>query len=117
MARDTNGDFYPVPIVDQNTRPGAIVRLIVFIVVLTVAAVLFGIFRDIQLMHETTPLEGPMTDAQKAFLTAQMGRFEAAAKDGGEDVTDDKKKALKKAFGGRMSSSAATAASSAPAAK
>ncbi|WP_427788954.1 flagellin [Brevundimonas diminuta] len=42
---------------------------------------LFGIFRDIQLMHETTPLEGPMTDAQKAFLTAQMGRFETAAKD------------------------------------
>lgn len=42
---------------------------------------LFGIFRDIQLMHETTPLEGPMSDAQKAFLTTQMGRFETAAKD------------------------------------
>ena len=42
---------------------------------------LFGVFRDIQLMHETTPLQGPMTDAQKAFLTAQMGRFETAAKD------------------------------------
>lgn len=41
---------------------------------------LFAIFRDIQLLHEATPLEGQMTDAQKAFLTTQMGRFEAAAK-------------------------------------
>lgn len=43
-------------------------------------AELFAIFRDIQLAHEAAPLEGPMTDAQKAFLTTQMGRFEAAAK-------------------------------------
>lgn len=41
---------------------------------------LFAIFRDIQLEHQITPLEGQMTDAQKAFLTTQMGRFEAAAK-------------------------------------
>lgn len=41
---------------------------------------LFAIFRDIQLEHQTTPLEGQMTNAQKAFLTTQMGRFEAAAK-------------------------------------
>ncbi|SPU46708.1 flagellin [Brevundimonas diminuta] len=41
---------------------------------------LFAIFRDIQLEHQTTPLDGKMTDAQKAFLTTQMGRFEAAAK-------------------------------------
>jgi two-component system cell cycle sensor histidine kinase/response regulator CckA len=46
MAREANGDFYPVPIVDQNTRPGAIARLIIFIVVLTIAAVVFGIFRE-----------------------------------------------------------------------
>ncbi len=46
MARETRGDFYPVSIVDQNTRPGAIVRLIVFIVVLTGAAIVFGIFRE-----------------------------------------------------------------------
>jgi two-component system cell cycle sensor histidine kinase/response regulator CckA len=46
MAREANGDFYPVPIVDQNTRPGAIVRLVIFIAVLTVAAVVFGIFRE-----------------------------------------------------------------------
>lgn len=43
-------------------------------------AELFAIFRDIQLAHEVAPLEGQMTDAQKAFLTTQMGRFEAAAK-------------------------------------
>ncbi|TIR84688.1 MAG: PAS domain-containing protein, partial [Mesorhizobium sp.] len=46
MAKETRGDFYPVPIVDQNTRPGAIARLIIFIVVLTGAAVVFGLFRD-----------------------------------------------------------------------
>lgn len=41
---------------------------------------LFAIFRDIQLAHEATPLDGQMTDAQKTFLTTQMGRFEAASK-------------------------------------
>ncbi len=46
MARETRGDFYPVPIVDQNTRPGAVTRLVIFIVVLTVAAIVFGIFRE-----------------------------------------------------------------------
>ncbi len=46
MAKEARGDFYPVPIVDQSTRPGAIARLIVFIVVLTGAAIVFGIFRE-----------------------------------------------------------------------
>ena len=46
MAKQTRGDFYPVPIVDQNTRPGAITRLIVFVVVLTGAAIVFGLFRE-----------------------------------------------------------------------
>ena len=46
MAKETRGDFYPVPIVDQNTRPGAVTRLIVFIVVLTCAAIVFGLFRE-----------------------------------------------------------------------
>ncbi len=46
MAREPRGDFYPLPIVDQNTRPGAVTRLIVFVVVLTGAAVVFGIFRE-----------------------------------------------------------------------
>jgi two-component system cell cycle sensor histidine kinase/response regulator CckA len=46
MAREARGEFYPVPIVDQSARPGAITRLIVFIVVLTGAAIVFGIFRD-----------------------------------------------------------------------
>lgn len=46
MAKEARGDFYPVPIVDQSTRPGTITRLIVFIVVLTGAAIVFGIFRD-----------------------------------------------------------------------
>ncbi|MBU0582579.1 MAG: response regulator [Alphaproteobacteria bacterium] len=46
MARETRGDFYPIPIVDQSTRPGAVIRLIVFIIVLTGAAIIFGIFRE-----------------------------------------------------------------------
>jgi two-component system cell cycle sensor histidine kinase/response regulator CckA len=46
MAKEARGDFYPVPIVDQNTRPGAVARLVVFIVVLTGAAIVFGLFRE-----------------------------------------------------------------------
>lgn len=46
MSREVRSDFYPVPIVDQNTRPGAITRLIVFIVVLTGAAIVFAVFRE-----------------------------------------------------------------------
>ena len=42
MAREPRGDFYPLPIVDQNTRPGAVTRLIIFVVVLTGAAIVFG---------------------------------------------------------------------------
>ncbi|TPN39479.1 response regulator [Mesorhizobium sp. B2-3-3] len=46
MAKEARGDFYPVPIVDQNTRPGAVTRLVIFIVVLTGAAIVFGLFRE-----------------------------------------------------------------------
>jgi two-component system cell cycle sensor histidine kinase/response regulator CckA len=46
MARETRNDFYPAPIVDQNMRPGVITRLIIFIVVLTGSAIVFGIFRE-----------------------------------------------------------------------
>ena len=46
MARETRNDFYPAPIVDQNMRPGVITRLVIFIVVITSAAIVFGLFRD-----------------------------------------------------------------------
>jgi two-component system cell cycle sensor histidine kinase/response regulator CckA len=46
MAKEARGDFYPVPIVDQNTRPGAVTRLMIFIIVLTAAAIVFGLFRE-----------------------------------------------------------------------
>jgi len=46
MAKDSQGDFYPSPIVDQNARPGAVARLVVFIVVLAVSAVVFALFRN-----------------------------------------------------------------------
>jgi two-component system cell cycle sensor histidine kinase/response regulator CckA len=46
MARETRSEFYPVPIVDQNMRPGAITRLLVFVVVLICAAFVFAVFRE-----------------------------------------------------------------------
>ncbi|HHZ09183.1 MAG TPA: PAS domain-containing protein [Rhizobiales bacterium] len=46
MARETRTDFYPVPIVDQNMRPGAVTRLVVFVIVLTGAAFVFAVFRE-----------------------------------------------------------------------
>jgi len=46
MARDKSRDFHPAPIVDQNTRPGAVTRLIIFIIVLTGCGVVFSIFRE-----------------------------------------------------------------------
>ena len=46
MARETRSDFYPVPIIDQNMRPGAVTRLVVFVIVLTGAAFVFAVFRE-----------------------------------------------------------------------
>ncbi len=46
MARDSQGEFYPAPVVDQNSRPGTIVRLIIFIVILVAAAFVFALMRD-----------------------------------------------------------------------
>ncbi|MNU59532.1 flagellar hook-associated protein FlgL [compost metagenome] len=42
---------------------------------------LFNVFRDLQVLHQATPLNGQMTDAQKTALTGLMARFETAAKD------------------------------------
>jgi flagellar hook-associated protein 3 FlgL len=41
---------------------------------------LFDVFRDLQILHQGTPLTGQMDDAQKAALTVLMTRFEQAAK-------------------------------------
>lgn len=38
----------------------------------------FDIFRDIQLYHQTTPLNGSMDDATRDFLTAQLTRLDQA---------------------------------------
>lgn len=46
MAGETRGELYPAPIVDQNTRPGTITRLIVFIIILTGAAFVFSLFQE-----------------------------------------------------------------------
>ena len=46
-----------------------------------VGAALFDVFRDLQALHQVTPLTGQMTDAQKTALTTLMTRFETAAKD------------------------------------
>jgi len=46
MAKESPGDFYPSPVVDQSGRPGAVTRLVVFIVVLAFSAVVFSLFRN-----------------------------------------------------------------------
>lgn len=46
MPRELPSDFYPSPVVSQNNRAGAVTRLIIFIIVLAVSAVLFGLFRN-----------------------------------------------------------------------
>lgn len=45
MAKDTGGEVRPAAIVDQSTRPGAVLRLSIFILVLFVAATGFVAFR------------------------------------------------------------------------
>ncbi|MGD9915729.1 MAG: PAS domain-containing protein, partial [Rhizobiaceae bacterium] len=46
MAKPGRNEINPAPIVDQSLRPGAITRLIVFIIVLTCASIVFAIFRE-----------------------------------------------------------------------
>mgnify|MGYP002621195691 FL=1 len=46
MAKENGGQARPAPIVDQSARPGVIVRLLIFIVVLILAAVVFVLFRN-----------------------------------------------------------------------
>ena len=46
MARETRAEFYPEPVVDRSMGPGAITRLVIFIGVLTAAAILFVLFRN-----------------------------------------------------------------------
>jgi two-component system cell cycle sensor histidine kinase/response regulator CckA len=46
MAKENRSDFNTVPVVDNVMRPGAITRLIIFILVLIGGAFVFGIFRD-----------------------------------------------------------------------
>src|SRR5207244_333755 len=46
MSRETRNDFYPAPIVDQDMRPGVVMRLLVFFLVLTCASIVFALFRE-----------------------------------------------------------------------
>ncbi|HEV7415030.1 MAG TPA: PAS domain-containing protein, partial [Tianweitania sediminis] len=46
MARDLNGAGSSAPVVDQNTRPGTVTRLLIFTIVLIIAAILFTLFRE-----------------------------------------------------------------------
>ena len=46
MARETGGETYPAPIVDQNNNPGAVTRLLILGIVLVGAAVAFVFFKD-----------------------------------------------------------------------
>jgi two-component system cell cycle sensor histidine kinase/response regulator CckA len=46
MSRETRGDFYPAPIVDQELRPGVVTRLVVFFLIMVGASVVFAFFRE-----------------------------------------------------------------------
>ncbi len=46
MANAPRGDVNPAPIVDQSNRPGAVTRLLIFVIVLAVSALVFTLFRD-----------------------------------------------------------------------
>jgi two-component system cell cycle sensor histidine kinase/response regulator CckA len=46
MARGTSGELTQAPVIDRGTRPGPVTRLIIFTIVLAVAAVVFALFRD-----------------------------------------------------------------------
>lgn len=43
-----------------------------------IGATLYAIFRDIQTYHQTTPITGPVDDATRDFLTAQLSRLDSA---------------------------------------
>ncbi|MEO3385752.1 ATP-binding protein [Mesorhizobium sp. CAU 1741] len=46
MARETGVEARPAAIVEQSARPGAITRLLIFIVILVISATLFAVFRE-----------------------------------------------------------------------
>jgi two-component system cell cycle sensor histidine kinase/response regulator CckA len=46
MARRSGAPVQQQPIIDQGSRPGPVTRLVVFTIVLAIAAVLFSLFRD-----------------------------------------------------------------------
>jgi two-component system cell cycle sensor histidine kinase/response regulator CckA len=46
MATETDGAARSAPIVDQSAKPGAVTRLLIFIVILFIAATVFALFRD-----------------------------------------------------------------------
>ncbi|MBE7185361.1 MAG: response regulator [Methylobacterium mesophilicum] len=46
MAERPKSDFYPTPVIDRGGSPSAVARLLIFVGVLVVAAILFSLFRD-----------------------------------------------------------------------
>src|SRR5690606_28412567 len=46
MAKNSSGEIEMSPVVDQTARTGVVFRLTVFVVVLTIAALLFAVFQD-----------------------------------------------------------------------
>ncbi len=46
MAKQSGGQIHAAPIIDQSSRPGAITRLVIFILVLTVSAIVFSLFKE-----------------------------------------------------------------------
>jgi two-component system cell cycle sensor histidine kinase/response regulator CckA len=90
MAKDLRGDYYPVPVVDKGTRPGTVTRLIIFIVVLTGAAMVFGIFRERLGDPFLLGMLGVLAMTGVGYLFASAVGFVQVA---GRSATDDLSKA------------------------
>jgi two-component system, cell cycle sensor histidine kinase and response regulator CckA len=88
MAKDARGDFYPTPVIDQGTRPGAIARLTVFVIVLTASAILIALFRERLGEAFLLGLLGILAMIGVGFLfAAAIGFVTVTPRAGGDDLS------------------------------
>lgn len=80
-AMPATSDAFKNDQLKQNSRLDETVTMDTGFLANDVGQALFDVFRDLQVLHQGTPLNGQMNDAQKTALTALMSRFETAAKD------------------------------------
>ncbi len=88
MAKQTGGDLYPAPIVDQHARPGVVSRLSIFVIVLAVAAVVFTVFQDRLDERFLLGLLGLLAMIGIGYLfAAAIGFIHIAPRAGGDDLS------------------------------